>query len=321
MAALSGQSTDRVPCFEIWIDALLEELCPAGTNVYVVCGQDGVMLPGRTPSGDNAWRDGVDAFGRVWRDGFYVTGVVDTEDDLRRYSVDLERAADYLDAEGFRETCKRYPDHCHVFGTHVGPFTAAYMAMGFERFFLRLASDPGFIRNILDSRTDWCIALYREAVRLGAEVLVLGDDAGHNTGPMISPEAWRELVLPCHRRIVRSLGVPVIWHSDGNVEALLPSAIEAGFTGFHGLEPSAGNDLARLKRDFGKDLTLVGNVEVSVLCGSDPAAARDEVHRCMRDGAPGGRYMIASCNSIFKGMNVEVVREMFRAEAQLGGRS
>ena len=266
----------------------------------------------------NAWRSGTDEWGRVWKDGVYVTGAVDTEDDLRRYSVPVERAREYLDADGFRATRDQCPDHCLIYGTHVGPFTAAYMAMGFERLFVRLVEDPAFVRQLLELRTDWCIALYREAARLGAEVLVLGDDAGHNRGPMISPEAWRELVLPCHRRIVESVGVPILWHSDGNVQVLLPAAMEAGFVGFHGLEPSAGNDLARIKDEFGGDLVLVGNVDVGVLCSDDLAAVRAEVDRCIREGAPGGGYMIASCNSIFHGTNVEAVAEMFRHEAEVG---
>jgi len=53
------------------------------------------------------------------------------------------------------------------------------MAMGFERFFTRIYEDPDFIHGLLDARTAWCIAMYQQAVRLGSDVLVLGDDAAH----------------------------------------------------------------------------------------------------------------------------------------------
>ena len=147
--------------------------------------------------------------------------------------------------------------------------------------------------------------------------MVLADDAAHNEGPMISPEMWRECVLPLHRRIVDSFEVPVIWHSDGNIEQLLPMAVEAGFAGVHGLEPSAGMDLGRIKREFGRDLTLIGNIDVNVLCGSDLEAVRSEVTRCIDQGAPGGGYMIATCNSIFEGMNPATVAEMFRHQQEI----
>jgi uroporphyrinogen decarboxylase len=160
--------------------------------------------------------------------------------------------------------------------------------------------------------------MFQRATLLGAEVLVLGDDAGHKSGPMISPRMWRKFILPHHRRIVDALDAPVIWHSDGNIEALLPMAIEAGFAGIHGLDPIAGMDLARVKREFGRDLVLIGNVDVRVLFGSDVQAVRGEVDRCIAQGAPGGGYMIASCNSICEGMNPVAVAEMFRYEGEVG---
>lgn len=83
--------------------------------------------------------------------------------------------------------------------------------------------------------------------------------------------------------------------------------------GIHGLDPVAGMDLAQVKRDFGRDLALVGNVDVRVLCHSDLAAVRAEVDRCCARGEPGG-YMLASCNSIFKGANPSGVAELFRYE-------
>ncbi|MBE3099741.1 MAG: hypothetical protein IMZ44_21710, partial [Planctomycetes bacterium] len=159
---------------------------------------------------------------------------------------------------------------------------------------------------------------FQEAVSLGAEVLVIGDDAGHKEGPMISPGMWREFILPCHRRIVDAVKIPVIWHSDGNVQALLPMAAEAGFAGFHGLEPAAGMDLAAIKAEFGQDLVLIGNVDVQVLCGADLAAVRREVDRCLAQGAAGGGYMFATCNSIFAGMNAAAVAEMYRYAGEAG---
>jgi uroporphyrinogen decarboxylase len=184
--------------------------------------------------------------------------------------------------------------------------------MGFERFFLRLMDDPDFIHHLLEARTSWCIAVYRRAVELGAEVLVIGDDAGSTHSPMIPPALWREMVLPCHRRIVEALDAPVIWHSDGNVEALLPMAVEAGFVGVHGLDPIAEMDLAQVRETYGRDLVLVGNVDVRTLCGVDRVAVRSEVDRCLAQGGTDGGYMLATCNSIFEGMCCRTVSEYVR---------
>ncbi|HEC61894.1 MAG TPA: hypothetical protein ENI27_06525 [bacterium] len=312
-AALQHREPDQVPRFEIWIDPLFDEPDLADpVSAYVNLGQDCLMMPTSNPSESNAWRDGVDEWGRMWRKGLFVDGVVDTVADLERYSPRLDYVEHFYDSDRIRKVCETHPHHCLIFGTHIGPFTAGYMAMGFERFFLRLVDDPAFVQRVLEARTEWCIAMYQKAASLGAEVLVLGDDAGHGQGPMISPSLWRKFILPCHRRIVDALDVPMIWHSDGDIEALLPMAIEAGFVGIHGVDALAGMDLVKIKREYGQALVLIGNVDVRLLFGSDLKAVHDDVDRCLAQGAPGGGYMLASCNSICAGMNPATVAEMFR---------
>jgi uroporphyrinogen decarboxylase len=99
---------------------------------------------------------------------------------------------------------------------------------------------------------------------------------------------------------------------------LLPFAIDAGFAGFHGLEPAAGMDLGRIKQEFGRDLALLGNIDIRVLFGADLEAVRAEVDRCLAQGAAGGGYMMATCNSIFEGMDPRAVSELFRYEQEVG---
>ncbi|MEN8171790.1 MAG: uroporphyrinogen decarboxylase family protein [Chloroflexota bacterium] len=319
LAALQHNMPDRIPRFEIWIDALLDELGQDNVpSAHVNLGQDCVMMPSQTPAGSNAWQNGVDEWGRVWQDGMYINGVIDTETDLRQYSPPLDTAGQYFSENKVKAVSDLYPDHCLIYGTHNGPFMAGYMAMGFERFFIRLMDDPTFIHALLEYRTAWSIAIFQEAIRLGAEVIVMGDDAAYQSGSMISLPMWRKFALPYHRRIVNALNVPVIWHSDGDITSLLPMAVEAGFVGVHGLEPMAGMDLGEIKQEFGQDLVLIGNIDVNVLCKPDLAAVRSEVRRCVEQGTPNGGYMMATCNSIFDGMNAEAVAEMFRYQQEAG---
>lgn len=313
LAALQGRLSDRTPRFEIWIDALIDELGDGDpAAAYVNSGQDCVMMPTVTPAGSNAWKSGIDEFGRVWHDGTYVNGVVETRSDIALYSPPFATAIEHFDADQIASVRIRYPDHCLIYGTHIGPFMAAYMAMGIDRFFYRVIDDPLFVQALLEVRTGWAIAQFQEAIRMGAEIIVVGDDAAYGSGSMLAPHMWHKLVLPYHRRLVNALDAPVIWHSDGNVDALLPMAIDAGFVGFHGLEPAAGMDLTRVSREYGQDLALIGNVDAGVLCKDDLAAVRREVDRCIEQKRPNSGYLFASCNSIFKGMNADAVKEMWR---------
>jgi uroporphyrinogen-III decarboxylase len=314
-AVLNHRTPDRLPRFEVWIDALYGELGVSDpTSAYAELGQDAVLLPSQTVATSNAWRLGVDEWGRVWRDGLYVTGVVDTPADLARYDPPSSYAALFFDERRARAVRARFPGHCLFFGTHIGPFMAAYMAMGVERFCERTVSDPPFIHALMAARTEWCLAVFSRAAALGAEVIVMGDDAAHGGGPLVSPGMWRAFVLPCHRRIAAELPVPVIWHSDGDITKLLPMAVEAGFAGIHGLEPWSIS-LAGTKAAYAGKLVLLGNADVRVLCEPDLEAVRREVRRCTAEGGPDG-FMLSSCNSIFPGMHPEAVREFFRYQAE-----
>jgi len=315
-AALRRQATDRIPRFEVWIDGLYEELNLSDrTSAYAELGQDAVLLPSCPPPESSAWKTGVDEWGRVWKNGMYTGGALDHPRVLARFSPPPSYAQRFFDPQHAARVRTQFPKHCLFFGTHAGPFMNAYMAMGLERFCLQLGENPAWIRALLERRTEWCLALFSRAVELGAELIVMGDDSAHGGGPMISPRAWREFILPCHRQIVQSLPVPVIWHSDGNISKLLPMAVEAGFAGIHGLEPWSMS-LPKIKAEWGEQLVLCGNADVRALCSPDLAAVRAEVQRCAREGGQRG-YMLSSCNSIFPGMHPDAVREFFRCQADV----
>ncbi len=54
-AALRHEIPDQVPRFEVWIDALLNELGQTDTaSAHANLGQDSVMMPSQTPAGSNA---------------------------------------------------------------------------------------------------------------------------------------------------------------------------------------------------------------------------------------------------------------------------
>jgi uroporphyrinogen-III decarboxylase len=74
--------------------------------------------------------------------------------------------------------------------------------------------------------------------------------------------------------------------------------------------------LARTKAEYAGILVLLGNADVRTLCAPDLEAVRREVRRCTTEGGPSG-FMLASCNSIFPGMNPTAVREFFRYQAEV----
>ncbi len=313
-AVLNGSTPDRIPRFEVWIDGLFEELGVSEPfYAHPETGQDVLLLPSTKPQNSAAWDNGTDEFGRVWKNGIYAGGALKTYDDLKYFTPSLKYALEFFDEKQAALAAAQHPDHFPFFGTHIGPFMGTYMAMGLSHMFRMLRNDPSLVKAVIESRTEWCLAVFKRSVELGARLIVVGDDSAHGGGPFLSPANWRKLVLPHHRRLVNELPVPVIWHSDGKIADLLPFAIESGFAGIHGLEPGAGNDLGKIKHQYGQKLILLGNVDVKLLCGKDLEAVRSDLRRCLKQGGK-NNFMLSSSNSIFPGMNTEAVKEYLSYE-------
>ena len=63
----------------------------------------------------------MDEWGRVWKEGMYLTGVVETAGDLKRYQTQNSYAERFFDAKRVEFIRSCFPDHCLFFGTHIGP--------------------------------------------------------------------------------------------------------------------------------------------------------------------------------------------------------
>ena len=86
-------------------------------------------MPSQSPAESNAWKNGVDEWGRVWKNGMYLSGVVETAADLERFRPPISYAERFSTLSGWKPSVpasRALP----VFGTHIGPFMNAYMAMG-----------------------------------------------------------------------------------------------------------------------------------------------------------------------------------------------
>jgi uroporphyrinogen decarboxylase len=64
-------------------------------------------------------------------------------------------------------------------------------------------------------------------------------------------------------------------------------------------------DIAQVKRQYGHQLVLMGNVQTSLLQQVDDLLIRRSVRYAMTHGKPGGRYIFSTSNCIFKGMPLE----------------
>ncbi|TFG24133.1 MAG: hypothetical protein EU532_12850 [Promethearchaeota archaeon] len=313
---------DRVPLFEAWIETEIMDSIGEGDpyKTREILGLDCFPIAVGHPKTTNAWRTGIDEWGRIFKEGWYVGGVIKNFKDLEKYTPPLGYATAWFPGKIMKNAKEKYGEtHALYYASHDACLGLSYMSMGMENFFIALHRDPDLVKSILERSTEWTIAMIEEANREEIDFYMIGDDVAFGSGPMLSPKMFRDLVLPYYKKIVKSTNLPLIWHSDGAIEPLIPMIIEAGFAGIHSLEPNANIDLAQIKKKYGNKLILAGNLDVTnVLTQSNLELVHKDVERCIQQGAPGGGYMFSSSNSLFKGMIIESILEAYRHAKKIG---
>jgi hypothetical protein len=283
---------DRVPLFEAWIEEEIMDAIGDGDSYKTRerLGLDCMPIAVGHPKSTNAWRTGTDEWGRVFKDGWYVGGVVKSLDDLEPYTPPSEYAESWFPSDMMKAAKKTYGEtHALYYAFHDVCLVLSYMSMGIANFFVALNRNRELVDALLKRSTAWTIAMIELANAAEVDFIMIGDDVADGTGPMMSPKLFRELVLPRYKEVVAASKVPLIWHSDGQIEPLLPLIIEAGFAGVHSLEPNAGIDMGKIKEKYGDELILAGNLDVTTILTQDNLdLVRNDVERCIKQGARGG---------------------------------
>jgi hypothetical protein len=127
-------------------------------------------------------------------------------------------------------------------------------------------------------------------------VFITGTDFGTQSGPFISPNAYRKLYQPFHRRVNDWVHQHTPWktfiHSCGSVLALLPDIIEAGFDILNPVQCSAaGMDPQTLKDRFGAKITFWGggvDTQKTLPFGTPEQICNEVKHRMEIFGRGGG---------------------------------
>ncbi len=184
-----------------------------------------------------------------------------------------------------------------------------------------LIDDPGRADLLLRAYTKRAIEYSRVLIAAGVDAILINADYCHNSGPWISPGMFERFVLPrlqeqvaaCH-----AMGVFAIKHTDGLTWKLLDMMVDAGVDALHGIQPSIGMDIRRLKERYGRQITLFGAVECDTLVAGTVQDIEREVMHCLRHGAPGGGYVLSSSNSIQAGSRYENYLAMLRTGQALG---
>lgn len=205
-----------------------------------------------------------------------------------------------------------------------GPFQTLTTKVGMMRVLRDIAAAPAGVGEKLHLQAGAVTALIEQGVASGAHGILLADDIAYRRSTLMSPAFVEKYLLPEWRIQVsaaRELGVPIFFHSDGNLTKVLPHIAAAGFDGLQCIEPASGMDIGQIRKQYGKELCLMGNIDPALLVEHDPALIDDQGSRLdelqqavsglLTSMEPDG-FIFGTCSGLHVGMSPQLVGTMYR---------
>ena len=159
----------------------------------------------------------------------------------------------------------------------------------------------------------WCNA--------GVDLVLLADDIAFNQGPYFSPTLFERLLSLHYLHLVRlasERGVPVGFHSDGNLTLLMPVLMGAGFS-LYSLEPEA-MELSEVRHRFGDKFTLIAGIRASWLDVSGEFGSGEiDLRREISSLASLGRIILGSSCGVYEPSSVARLADVYRVADGLAG--
>lgn len=146
--------------------------------------------------------------------------------------------------------------------------------MGLEAVSMLVYDDRPLFEEMVETLADCVIAAITPALEAGIhfEYALMWEDMCYRAGPLLSPKVFKETLVPNYKRITGLLqqhGTDVvIIDCDGDISQLVPLWLEAGVNTMFPIEIGAwGADPVAYRRQYGRDLLMVGGVGKRILAG------------------------------------------------------
>ncbi|MCK4276077.1 MAG: hypothetical protein KAX78_06165 [Phycisphaerae bacterium] len=185
----------------------------------------------------------------------------------------------------------------------VNVFECIHPVCGHEYMLMGMALDPDWVKDMCNVYAELLINLMEIVFAEGGlpDAIWFWEDLGFKQKPFMSPAMYKEIVWPAHKRTfdyVHSKGLPVIVHSCGFVEPLIPDLIAAGMDCLQAMETKAGMDLVELKSKYGDRIAFCGGMDARTLVANDRDAIAAELERKLPAAMADSGYILHSDHSI-----------------------
>ncbi len=179
----------------------------------------------------------------------------------------------------------------HVMGTFQG---TNLMVRPFTELLIDFYEDPEFVGRLLGMYTDFLIADVCRRLEMGADGVYVCDNLGMNDRLLISPQQYREIIKPLHRKQVQRFkeypNVKVCLHCDGNVSDIMDDLVEVGFDEINPMDSSDNMRIEEMKPAYGNQITLAGGFDRHV-GQMEEEKLLEHIGNVIDIGKPKGRYI------------------------------
>lgn len=134
-----------------------------------------------------------------------------------------------------------------------------------------LVDDPSFVREAMAIQGEFAARLAEWALQeVEVDGAVFSEPIGGNDRPLISPRMYEEFVLSSYEPVLDVLsrhGVEtIVFRTYANARVLMPSVLKWGFNCLWACEVNIeAMDYGGLRREFGRDLRLIGGIDLDAL--------------------------------------------------------
>ncbi|MCL2112016.1 MAG: hypothetical protein FWH32_07215 [Clostridiales bacterium] len=197
-------------------------------------------------------------------------------------------------------------DLCVIPSGYFGTYERGYAILGFQQFMTEIAGNPKVVYTLMEKLTDYRVKLAKVKADLGYKIAHHGDDLAMQTAGFFSPKMFNDILLPHFKRLFgeyKKLGMYVFLHSCGLMADYLPQLIDAGLDGWEPVQPC--NDLAKMKREYGKDLVFMGGIDEQRLPFMTPDEVRELTKETIQILGKGGGYIIAPSQELMSDVPLE----------------
>lgn len=202
-------------------------------------------------------------------------------------------------------------------------FELSWYLRGMEKVLEDMVLRKDFLHAYLDKLLGWVWDAGTILVKLGVDVIWIGDDFGSQDRLLISPALFREFFKPRYARFfshLRSLNpqIKFAFHTDGYNWPIIQDFIDAGVNILNPVQPKS-MDPAELKKKFGKQLTLWGTIDnQQTMPFGSVEDVIEETKLRLKTVAPGGGLLLGPSHNVQPQVPIENIMAFYETVKKFG---